>query len=563
MRRFVALLGAAFLVATACSQPPTTTGPSPSQETAQKGGTIVVGSTSDAKTLQPILVADTASSGVTQYIYLGMTRVNYKTGALESSLAEKFELSSDGLSLTYTIRDGLVWSDGSRFSGDDYKFTAEATLRSKKTARKSTWKDVVGYQDFIDGKTDNFTGITVGDGGKTVTIKFTKVFCPALYSLGGAGVGGIIPKSVFGKYIDAKDTTKNLDDAPENINPPLSIGPFLFKEMKPGIQVTLVRNDKYFRGAPLVDQLIIKNYADQNAIVNALKVGEVSYSGVEAQFYEDLTKVETLNNLRYPALGYNFISWNLKASNAPFLANKDVRQALWYGFNTDAVMQKLVFGLGTKIVTHGAPVQWSYDATGLNEYKYDVAKAKSLLEKAGAKMGSDGIYQWNGKPMVIQIETNQGSNTRETILQFAQDQYKQIGIQVKPLLESFPALVERSDPTQLDSDSTILGWSLGTGDPDPYQIWHSSQTHKGELNFANYSNPAVDAAIEAERNGPDCSQASRKKQFAIVQKALNEDAPYAFLYSQDSLVFSQKNLREFSPWTYGTLWNVEKIWIKQ
>ena len=569
MRRLVAILGVAMLVATACTGgTPTATGApggsAAGTDTPVAGGRIVAGATGDPKTMQPVISTDTQSSFVWQFFYLPLTRSNYKTGQTEPSLAEKFELSKDGLTLTYTLKDNLVWSDGTAFTGDDYKYTAEAVMRSKKTTRQSTFANVVGAQDYKDGKADEIKGIQVSGGGKTVTIQFTKIFCPATAAMGGAGAGGILPSKYFKTQWDNKstDATKNIDDVAMNMNPPASMGPFVFKEFKPGVQVTLAKNDKYFRGAPFADELVIKVYADATAIKNALVTGEVTYATAEAKDYDELTKVDSLKGYRYKSSSYNYIGWNAKGAKAPWLANKDVRQALWYGINVDAIMQKIVFGLGTQVYAHDPPVSWAYDDSGMTKYNYDVAKAKSLLEKAGAKMGSDGIYRWSdGSPMKMRIETNQGNNARETILQFAQEQYKAIGIQIDPLLESFNALLDRTDPGT-DFEGFIIGWSLGA-DPDPFSIWHSSQQGKGQFNDVGYANPAVDKALEDNRNGPDCSQDARKKALHTVDLALNQDAPYTFLYSQDTLLFASKQLQNMDPSTYSSTWNVEKWWFKK
>src|SRR5262249_16086082 len=152
-------------------------------------------------------------------------------------------------------------------TGDDYKYTAEAVARSKKTVRKSTLQDIVGWKDYVDGKADEVTGIKVKDSGKTVEITLNKAFCPALRNLAGAGASGILPKPSFQAAWDnqSTDVTKNIDDHPMNMAPPASMGPFVFKEWKPGVQISMTRNDKYYRGAPLLDEYIIKVYADQVA----------------------------------------------------------------------------------------------------------------------------------------------------------------------------------------------------------------------------------------------------------------------------------------------------------
>ncbi len=578
MRRSLAVLVAVLITATACGQSGSPASPAgsaaaPTAAAAEKpvpGGRIVVGSISDVKTLQPVISADSASSDVWGYVYLGLLRTNQTTGDLEPGLAEKFEMSTDGLTVTYTLRDGLVWSDSTPFTADDYKYTAEAVARSKKTTRKSTFQDVVGWKDYVDGNADEVTGIQSSGGGKVITIKLAKALCAALRNLSAAGTGGIIPKASFVKVWNnkTKDVSTNIDDTPLNMNPPASIGPFVFKEFKAGVSATLVRNEKYFRGAPLIDELVVKVYADQAAVKAALLSGELSYGTVAPADVDEVQKTggDKLTFYRNKGVAsYNFISWNQKADKAPWLASKEVRQALWYGLNVKTIVDKVVLGYGHQVFAHTPQASWAYDDTGFTKYDYSVEKAKGLLEKAGAKMGTDGVYRWtDGKPMTMRIETNSGNNVRETVVQVAQEQYKAIGIKIDPLIESFPALLDRAVPEVTDTEGIVLGWSLGL-DPDLYSIWHSSQQGKGQFNWIHYASPTVDKAIEDGRNGPDCSTAARKKAYAAVNKALNEDAPYTFLYTGDALVFASKQIQAFQPAVYSTAsgWNIEKWWIKK
>src|SRR5690242_11361849 len=210
MRRLVAVLGVAMLVAVSCSSG-TSTGPaaasasSKATETPVDGGNVVVGSISDPKTMQPVISTDTASSGVWSEFYLSLTRTNRETGETEGNLAKAAPtLSADGLTVTYTLLDNLVWSDGTPFTGDDYKYTVEAVMRSKKTVRKSAVNTIVGAKDYEAGKTDSISGIKVS--GNTITITLEKVFCPAIAGLGGAGAGGILPSAKFKQYWDNKTT---------------------------------------------------------------------------------------------------------------------------------------------------------------------------------------------------------------------------------------------------------------------------------------------------------------------------------------------------------------------
>lgn len=570
MKRFIALLGTLVLIA-ACGPGGQTApgGATTQEEKPVPGGRIVQSAISDVKTFQPVISTDTASSTGWGYVYLGLLRSNPDTGDLMPGLADKFTLSPDGLTVTYTLRDGLKWSDGQPFTMEDYKYTVEAVARSKKTVRKSTLQDIVGWKDYVDGKADTVSGLTVKDAGKTIEIKLGRVFCPALRNLSGAGAGGILPRHHFVKVWDNKstDVTKNIDDNPLNMAPPASMGPFVFKEFKPGVQTTYTANESYYLGKPLVEEWILKVYGDTSAVKAALLTGEVHFAGAAPTDVEELQNAgrDRLDFHRIKGVSsYNYIGWNQKAAKAPWLASKDVRQALWHGLNVKAIIDRIVLGYGHQVFAHTPQASWAYSEEGLNKYPYDVAKAKQLLEKAGAKMGPDGVYRWtNGQPMQMRIETNQGNKTRETILEVAQEQYKQIGIKIDPLLESFPALLDRTDPGT-DYEGFIIGWSLGL-DPDMYSIFHSSQQGKNQFNNVFFTNAEADAAMLAGRNGPDCTTSARKSQYQKVNKILNEEAPYTFLFTGDSLTFASKSLKAFQPKQYSaqSLWNVEKWWLKR
>ena len=524
------------------------------------GGRLIYGSFSDAKVLNPVLSDDVGSSDVWGRIYESLTDVNAKTGEPSPRLAEKFEVSPDSKTYTFTLRDGLKWSDGSAFSGEDFKFTAEAVMRSKKTVRKNNFQDIVGAKDFGDGKAEDISGIKVD--GKTITVQMAKSFCPALTQIGGFG---IIPKSVFGKYLDPKDASKNLDDAPENTNPPLAMGPFKFKEWIPNDHITLVRNDLFFGGPAHLDEWVYKVYPDQTALTAALKTGELDAGTIEPKDLEDMKRVDTLNFYTWQGLGYTYMGWNELRGGKEFFQSKAVRQALTFGINMDQVIEKILFGQGTKMVAHTPPVSWAYDPSGMNDYKFDPDKAEQLLQQDGWAKGADGTYAKNGQRLEFDIVTNSGNKTRETLLQIAVEQYKQIGVNVNPKTESFEALVDRltksKDPTYGDQgghdfDGVIIGWSLGA-DPDPYGIWHSSQAGTGN-NFIGFKSDEADKAIEDGR--ANCVESARKSDYLTFNKIVNEEQPYNFGFSENTLYFVGKRFKGVEPGPYSrrAFWNIEK-----
>jgi len=396
-----------------------------------------------------------------------------------------------------------------------------------------------------------------------------KVSCPALLSI--ANNRYTLPTQVFGKYVTATSKPDDIDNAPENVTPTVFSGPFKFKEWRKGDQVIFTKNETYWQGAPHTDEYVIKVVANSTAITAGLKTGELTYStAVVPRDLADMQTVDTVAITKYPSLGYSWIGWNTQ-STAVALADKRVRQALAYGLDMDAVIRSVVFGEALPHVAHHVPVQWAYpaDTSALNPYKYDKAKAQQLLTDAGWVKGADGFVAKDGKKFSLTLSTNAGNTTNETLAQVAADQYKQLGIDAQAKPEAFQGLVTKLTTGDKTLEATIIAWSLGS-EPDPYQIWHSSQipdpaTQKTGFGFTYFKDPAMDKAIEEGRNpsNGDCSLAARRKQYDTVNKILNDNQPYNFGFVPNVIAVAQKSLQGFAPAPFSTLYNVQEWWIKK
>jgi peptide/nickel transport system substrate-binding protein len=581
-RALIAALAASVLVATACtggtpagSATPAASATVAATERPVQGGRIVEGTISDIATMQPVLVNDTASGRMTGLMYDSLVQQDPKTGEVKPKLAS-YTTSTDGLTYTFTINDKANWSDGKPIIAQDWLTAVTAVGKSAKTVRKSTFQDVVGFNEFCapagaqcKATATSISGVTLDSANpKKFSVKMTKVSCAAILDLGGA-TASPMPTQIFGKYLATTSTAADFDNAPENINPQVVSGPFKFKEWRKGDQVILGKNESYWQGAPNVDEYVYKVVANSTAITNGLKTGELTFGSIVAKDLADMQTVDSVQITKYQNLGYTFIGWNTSSPTATGLADKRVRQALAYGIDMDAVIKAVVFGEATKQVSHHVPVQWAYPSTALEAYKYDKAKAEGLLRDAGWVKGSDGILAKDGKKFNLTISTNSGNTERETLAQVAADQYKQLGINAVSKPEAFQGLVTKLTTGDQTLEATIIGWALG-GDPDPYQIWHSSQIPDPAksvtgFGFTYFKDPAMDAAISEGRNptNGDCSTATRKKHYETFNKILNENQPYNFGYSNNTLAVSQKTLQNFAPASFSTIYNVHEWWIKR
>jgi peptide/nickel transport system substrate-binding protein len=568
----IAVFAASILVATACTSGGPTASGAPSGSAAasatekpQQGGRIIEGTISDIATMQPVLVNDTSSGRITTLIYDTILIQDPKTGEPAPRMAT-FSISPDSLTYTFEIKANVNWSDGKPIIAQDWLTGLMAVGKSAKTVRKSNFQDIQGFNDFKDAKATTITGVTIDAANpKKWTVKMAKVSCPAIIQL----IGYTLPTQVFGKYVTATSKPEDIDTAVENTAPTVASGPFSYKEWRKGDQVILAKNTTYWQGAPNVDEYVYKVVANQTAITNGLKTGELTFGSIQAKDLADVQTVDSVKITKYQNLGYTFIGWNTSSPSATGLADKRVRQALAYGIDMDAVIKAVVFGEATKQVAHHVPVQWAYPTVALEPYKYDKAKAQQLLKDAGWVAGSDGILAKDGKKFSLTIATNSGNQERETLAQVAADQYKQLGIQAQARPEAFQGLVTKLTTGDQTLEATIIGWSLG-GDPDPYSIWHSSQipnpaTKVEGFGFTYFKDPAMDKAIENGRNPTDgnCSTAARKANYETFNKILNENQPYNFGYSNNVLAVSQKSLQNFAPAPFQTVYNVQEWWIKK
>jgi peptide/nickel transport system substrate-binding protein len=577
LTRVVTLLLASLLVLAGCNPAPAPatqpgsapqSGAAPHASAPVAGGRLIVGAIADAKVLNPVLSSDVPSAEVWSRVYESLIRVDPESGQPQPRLAERFEMAPDGTQLTFHLRPGLTWSDGVAVTGDDFKMTAEAVMRSKKSVRKNLFQDIVGARDYAEGKATEIAGITVD--GSVLTVKLAKAFCPALTEL---GLFGIIPRHVFGKYLDPADPSKNIDEAAENNAPVVGTGPFVFAEWRQNDRIVLKKNERFAFGGPYLDEWVYKVHPDATAMAAALKTGEIDAARVEPKDVAGLKEQADLAFYSYLTPGYTYIAWNQLRGGKEFFQNKGVRQALAYGLDTQAVIDAVLLGQGQKVYAHTPPVSWAYDRSGLDEYAYDPARARAMIEAEGYTPGPDGIYQKDGQRLAFEMVTNSGNRVRETLLQVATEQYKQIGVEVTPRTESFEALSDRvgkgrdavyGEKGGRDYDAAILGWSMGV-DPDAYGTWHSSGVKSGQ-NQVGYQNAEVDRALETGRTS--CGTAERMAAYKTFNQQLSEDQPYNFGFAANTLLFVNKKFQNVQPGPFPNvqnsyLHNVEQWWIKK
>lgn len=529
MRKFIIPAALLFTAAAlfACSGK----GPEEGQAPPAEGPvTLTIASSADGKRLIPMLATDTATFGISGRIFNGLTRYD-KDLKIAPELAESWDVSPDGLDITFQLRKDVRWQDGEPFTSADVLFTYKA-LRDPAVA--TPYSDSLGPLESV-GAPDEYT----------VKVRYKEPFAPALEAWGM----GIIPKHLLeGQDINTTEFNRS----------PVGTGPFKMGEWVTGERITLVANDDYFLGRPRIDRIVTRVIPEQSTRFLELKAGGIDFMALSPVQYARQTDSgefgRKFQKLRYPDFIYTYMGYNLKDER---FRDIRVRKALTYAINKEAIIQGVLLGLGSPCTGPLPPKSWAYNPD-VKPYPYDPEKAKSLLAEAGWKdTDGDGYLDKDGERFSFTIITNQGNDERKKTAEIIQQNLKEIGIEVKLKILEWQAFIhDFVDKGKFEA--IILGWSL-TPDPDMYDIWHSSKTKEGEFNFVGYKNEEVDRLLVEGRQNFDIEK--RKEIYHRIHEILADEVPYTFLYVPDALPVLDRRFKGVKVEPAGIWYNYEQWYV--
>lgn len=494
------------------------------------GDALVTGSIGEPSTLIPLLASDSASHDVAGLIYNGLVRYD-KNLTMEGDLAQSWEVSKDGLVITFHLRKGVKWHDGEEFTSRDVLYTYRVTVDpATPTAYAEDFKQVKKAE-----AVDRYT----------VRITYDKPFAPALASWGMV----MLPAHL----LEGKDITKS-----PLARHPIGTGPFVFKEWVAGQRVVLEAYDRYYEGRPYISRYIYRIIPDASTMYMELKAGGVDLMGLSpVQYARQTTTREFLsrfNKFRYPASAYTYLGYNLRN---PLFKDVRVRRALACGIDRDEIIHGVLLELGQESNGPFKPGTWANNPN-VKGFPYDPERAKRLLAEAGwTRRNSNGILVKDGKPFSFTILTNQGNAQRIATAAIIQQRLRALGIEVKIRVIEWASFVTQFIDKR-NFEAVLLGWTISP-DPDIYDVWHSSKTGPKELNFIGYKNAEVDRLIEVGRRSFD--QETRRKAYWRIQEILSDEQPYTFLYVPDSLPAVSARFRGIEPAPAGISYNMIRWYV--
>ncbi len=510
---------------------------------AATGDWLIIREMSDPEKLNPIVSNDASASEIDSYIYeslLTQDKVTYELIPLLSSMPE---VSPDNLTYTFTLNKDAKFSDGKPVTAADVIFSLKfIKVPLVDDAALRNYFDMVDKVEMVDN--DQYK------------VKFTlsQPNWRGLYTLAAFQVlpkhildpGNVTDKFSWEEFKDIKTAQKNADmqkfadfvnsqEVSREAKYLIGSGPYIFEKWDTGAGVTLTRNNNYWGkslAANYPQKIIFKTIQDNSAALVSAKNKEVDamYVIKPSDFYKDLENPDQFNLAKARPFepAYTYLAWN---QLNPLFQDKKVRMALAYLVDRKSIIDKVMFGDGVPIQSHIFYQNKKLLNSDLAEIQYDPEKAKKLLEEAGWKdTDGDGVLDKvvDGKKKDFKFTFLSNTNpVRKQILLVIVDALKKVGIQAEVQELEWSVYLDKTKKHEFEA--TYSSWTSPTTPPDPYQIWHSSQSEGEGSNYISFKNKTSDSLIVAYRNEMDES-----KRIALIkqwQQLIYDEQPYTFLWS--------------------------------
>ncbi|MBV9090474.1 MAG: ABC transporter substrate-binding protein [Mycobacteriaceae bacterium] len=413
---------------------------------------------------------------------------------MRPALAASWQISPDQLTWTFHLRQGVTFHDGSPFTADDVVYS---------------YRRIIDQQLANAYRFSSVRDVTAPDPD-TVTITVKQPTPNLLVNIGGFKGMAIVQR-------------KNVESGAIATHP-IGTGPFAFKTAKSGDSITLTANHTYWGGPPGVAGVTFRFIPESSTALSALQAGEIDWTdSIPRQRVDDLKGDDSITLGMTPSNDYWYLTLN--EARKPY-ADARVRRAIAYGIDRAAIVQATSYGTATAnqlAIPQGSP--WYTDYHG---YSRDIDKARGLLNQAGVKNLTLDMMATSEYPETV------------TAAQIIADNLAPLGITVKIRTVDFASWLD--DENRGDFDMLMMGW-LGNIDPDDF--YYAQQHTGGKSNAQHYSNPTVDALLDAGRTetNPDV----RKQDYAKAATIVADDASYIYLYNPSMIAAWSKKLSGFQP----------------
>ncbi|HEV2131158.1 MAG TPA: ABC transporter substrate-binding protein [Longimicrobiaceae bacterium] len=513
-------------------------------ETPDTGGTAVLAMQNDMQRPMPLFASSTVDAGLDQIMYMGLLRALWRDGRLVYETSEEnpmamawlYEyLPPDSTALRFRLRSDLLWSDGTPITAHDVVWTYR-TAADPRTA--SPYQSVTAQLDSV-----------VAENDSTMVFHFRRRYPEMLFDTGI----NIAPRHVYEGTTPAQLRTHRSLADPANGNLVVS-GPFQIGNWQQGQQITLVRNP-HFRVRPLLDTIVIRVIPEPTTRLVELQTGgvDMAYNVAFDQIPQIRAQASDVRLERQEKRVFDYVAYNPRA--VPAFADPDVRRALGLAIDVPAILRALQ--MEEWAVPAGGPYppifRDLYDPERMAPLPHDPAEARRILESKGWRdSDGDGILERNGRPLRFTLLTNSGNQTRADVSQILQQQWRQIGADVRLQQLEFNTFFDRL--LRKNFEAALGGWGVELS-PNLTGFWGKD----APFNIVGYENPEATALMEQA-----LAQPTRERALPFWQAAAERivaDQPYTWLYFHDRVSAVNERLRGMRIDSYSAFQNAWEWWI--
>ncbi len=479
---------------------------------AANGGSMIVTYKDDVSTLDPAIGYDWQNWSMIKSLFDGL--MDYKPGTTElvSDLAESHTLSDDGLTYTFTLREGVTFHNGRVMTAEDVKYSLDrVTNPETQSPGAGFFGSIAGFDAVASGEADSLSGVTVVDP-QTISITLSRPDATFLHVM-AINFSSVVPKEVVEEF--GEDFGKN----------PVGTGAFELSDWTLGQHLIFSRNEDYWKeGLPNLDQITFEVGQEPVVALLRLQQGEVDIpgDGIPPAKFVEVSNDEQFKDfiIEGGQLQTGYITMNVKM---PPFDNLAVRQAVNMAINKERIVR--VINGRAVVANQPLPPTMPGYAPDYKGYPYDPEAAKSLLADAGFADGFETeLYVYNTDP-----------NPR--IAQSIQQDLKAIGIDasIKSLAQA-NVIAAGGEPDQAPMIwSGGMAWIADFPDPSNFYgpILGCAGAVPGGWNWAWYCNEELDAkAIEADGMTDPAKSAEREQMWREIYLSIMEDAPWVPVFNE-------------------------------
>ncbi len=548
--------------------------------------TLVSPVVGEPKTFNYLLSQESSSSDVLGFLYEGLIDIDQTTSEIVPALAESWEISADGQTIIFLLKENLKWSDGEPLTVDDVVFTYNDLILNEEITTDT--RDILRIG--VEGKLPVVRKLDE----RRVVFQIPEPFAPFLRVTGVA----IMPKHILEESVTTKDANGQplfMSTWGTNTDPATIVGsgPYTIQSFVPGERIVFQRNPYYWEKGPndeprpYIEEMIWPVVSSQDAQFVRFRSGDADLMAVTPDNFSLMKQDEAQGNYTVynggPTTTRLFLTFNLNKGSingrpvvdpvkSQWFNTKEFRQAVAYAIDRDTMLNNIFKGLGELQNSQIAPQSPYFAATGLPVYDYDIEAAKALLESVGFAYQGDRLFDADGNLVRFTLQTNVGNDIREAAGAQIKQNLALIGITVDYQPMDFNKLITNISDS-LSWEAIVLGFGAGVEPNSSANLWLTNgglhlfnQETQGEMALTGrqvypWEQQISDLYVRAAQ---ELDEEKRKVLYFETQRLVQENLPFIHLVGQYSMSAVRDKVENIEYTALGgTLWNISELKIAE